>query len=114
MFYLQVPILLNYKFNLGSVSLIPQVGPYFGIGIAGKTKSEITVLEETNEEESDSFGDENGQLKRFDFGFRFAGCLGLSDNAKISIGYDLGCVDLDEDTKTKNGVFFGTFTYYIK
>ena len=124
LWYVQVPVLLNYKFNLGSVSLIPQVGPYIGYGIGGKTRNETTisilgeeeVVEEDEEEEKvDSFGDKEGQFSnRFDFGFRFAGCLGIKERMKITLGYDLGCLDLVDDEKSKNGVIFGAFTFYLK
>lgn len=132
LFYLQLPILLNYRFNVGKVGLIPQVGPYFAVGVGGKIKTETETENEPLEgyetidydvKEENSFSDDRS---RFDLGVRFAGCVGIGTDMKVSIGYDLGLVDwikkeykaFDkvyqvENNKSKNGTLFATFTYYF-
>lgn len=133
LFYLQLPVLFNYRFNIGqTVGLIPQVGPYFAVGVGGKTKIETEVENEPvngyetvtyDVKKEDSFTD---QTSRFDLGLRLAGCIAIGTNMKVSIGYDLGLVDwikkeykaFDkvyqvENNKSKNGSLFATFTYYF-
>lgn len=133
LFYLQLPVLFNYRFNIGEkVGLIPQVGPYFALGIGGKTKIETEVENEPingyetidfNVEKRNSFSEERS---RFDLGVRFAGCVAIGYNMKVSVGYDLGLVDWIkkeykaydtvyqvENNRSKNGSLFATFTYYF-
>lgn len=133
LFYLQLPVLFNYRFNIGqTVGLIPQVGPYFAVGVGGKTKIETEIENEPangyetvtyDVKKEDSFND---QRSRFDLGLRFALGVGIASNMKVSVGYDLGLVDwikkeykaFDkvyqvENNKSKNGSLFATFTYYF-
>lgn len=54
--YLQIPVLVNYHFNIKDIVTIqPFAGLYYGLGIGGKVK--------VGDEKGDIFGDEGG-LKR--------------------------------------------------
>lgn len=58
--YLQIPVLVNYHFNIKDIVTIqPFAGLYYGLGIGGKVK--------VGDEKGDIFGDEGG-LKRSDLG----------------------------------------------
>ena len=58
--YLQIPVLVNYHFNIKDIVTIqPFAGLYYGFGIGGKVK--------VGGEKGDIFGDEGG-LKRSDLG----------------------------------------------
>lgn len=60
--YLQIPVLVNYHFNIKDIVTIqPFAGLYYGLGIGGKVK--------VGDEKGDIFGDEGG-LKRSDLGVR--------------------------------------------
>ena len=60
--YLQIPVLVNYHFNIKDIVTIqPFAGLYYGLGIGGKMKA--------NGEKDDIFGDD-GMLKRSDLGVR--------------------------------------------
>ena len=171
LYYIEVPITLNYRINIGDFGLIPQVGPYVAFGVGGKTKTKIdgdlgdmmngmfNMLGDamnsmtgdygdldydsgdfdfettgTNEEPEDlkSFGD--GAADRLDFGLRMGVGLAFSEKVKLTLGYDLGLLDIyrtankdaedaakaagnteyEGNAKSKNGTIFGTLTFYIK
>lgn len=117
MFYVEIPVTYNYRINIGDFGLIPQAGPYVGIGVGGKSKHTSDIpMDVTDGTKTDVFGD-NG-AKRLDFGLRLGAGLAFTDNMKLTLGYDLGLLDNHRgdniDYKNKNGVFFGTLTFYIK
>lgn len=128
MFYVEVPVTLNYRIPIGDMGLIPQAGPYVAFGVGGKTKSSTEFdtnnetikkyLEQMGSEDSeyDSFGDDGAE--KLDFGVRLGLGLAFSEKLKFTVGYDLGLLDNvrgdNVDFKNKNGVLFGTLTFYIK
>ncbi len=114
MFYVEIPVTMNYRINIGDFGLIPQFGPYVGIGVGGKAKTEVLG----QEVETDVFGD--GAAERLDFGLRMGAGLAFTDNFKLTLGYDMGLlnnirgIEGVDEVKNKNGVLFGTLTFYIK
>lgn len=82
--YIQIPVLLNYHFDIrNAVTIQPFAGIYYGVGIAGKAKSEGV--------KADLFGDD-GILKRSDLGVR----LGAGVTWKrmyLGLSYDIGCLN---------------------
>lgn len=73
--YLQLPIYLGYKINVGmGLDVILGVGPYLGYGLHG----------------TDDAFDET--FKRFDFGLSAMGGIQFN-KLQITIGYDLGLTD---------------------
>ena len=76
--YLQLPVYAGCAKNAGSnVDIIIGLGPYFGLGFAGSDKT---------------FGDD-GFLRRGDFGLSAIGGVQIN-NIQLTIGYDLGLIDL--------------------
>lgn len=69
--YLEIPVMAGARFAVtDNQSVLVKAGPYFGIGIAGKVKSEYSEEGESFSEKGDFFGDGEDQFggKRFDCG----------------------------------------------
>lgn len=119
--YLEIPINALYKAELGSVKLLLFVGPYIGIGVGGKMKTEFTASGlpsgvtissllgyDPDESEDIEYGtDDTSLLKRTDFGLNIGAGLEIK-NLQIRVQYGLGLSNLDpqgsSDTETKNKV----------
>ena len=83
--YLQIPVLVNYHFNIKNIVTIqPFAGLYYGLGIGGKMKA--------NGEKDDIFGDD-GMLKRSDLGVRLGAGV-VWNRIYFGLGYDIGCLNL--------------------
>ena len=120
--YLQVPIMVNYKFFVKDFTLYPSVGFVYSFGLAGKKKSTYDDLlsEEPVTETFKVFGKYNeetgdgGELKRSDFGMRIA--LNAEwKNFYAGLSYGFGFLNLantsadgymDEGVKIKNNCTF--------
>ncbi|MDR1526400.1 MAG: PorT family protein [Dysgonamonadaceae bacterium] len=106
--YLQLPITVLYKFNVGTdLYLYPQAGLYLGYGLAGKVKfSYETNIPDVGSEDVlgddsldlDFFG-KDSETNRFDAGLT----LGLNlqySNYVIGVGYDLGLLKINKESET--------------
>ncbi|WP_290540101.1 outer membrane beta-barrel protein [Alistipes sp.] len=83
--YLQIPMLVNYHFNIKDIVTIqPFAGLYYGLGLGGKAK--------IGDKKSDIFGD-NGELKRSDLGVRLGAGV-VWKHIYFGLGYDIGCLNL--------------------
>lgn len=92
--YLQIPVLVNYHFNIKNIVTIqPFAGLYYGFGIGGKMKA--------GGEKADIFGDE-GILKRSDLGVRLGAGV-VWNRIYFGLGYDIGCLNLAKDVLTNGG-----------
>ncbi len=104
--YLDIPVLVGYKANLGAVTVFGQAGPYFGIALGGK-KVEDDGSEKTTEDIK--FGDDsNSDLKRGDFGLNFGAGVEFNPGVQVSLNYGLGLSDIyptSEEGSSKNRVF---------
>lgn len=79
--YLQIPIMVNYKFNVKDViTIYPSAGFYYAMGLGGKIKS--------GDYKINTFGD-TGVFKRSDFGMRFSATAEWKKFA-FSLGYEFG------------------------
>lgn len=87
--YLQIPVLVNYHFDIkDAVTIQPFAGLYYGIGIGGKAKYE--------DEKYDIFGSE-GILKRSDLGVRLGAGV-VWKRMYFGLGYDIGCLNLSKES----------------
>ena len=130
-FYIEVPANLVIKLPFNSEShFFVGAGPYGAIGIAGKAKTDGTVLGfsshsehniEFSNDDPATFGEEEGTglgvLKRFDYGLN--GIIGIEGKKLIlSAGYGLGLAKLQsgsnsgEDNNNKHRVL--SFTVGVK
>lgn len=88
-YYLDIPVHAGYKYAINEqVGIFGEFGPYFGIGLFGKTDGE------------DVFGD--GGFKRFDFGLGLRAGLEFNKKVPVSIGYDFGVLDVADELSAKN------------
>ncbi len=87
-YYLDIPVHAGYKYAINeSVAIFGEFGPYFGVGLFGKTDGE------------DMFGDEG--FKRFDFGLGLRAGLEFNNKIPVSIGYDFGVLDVFDEVSAK-------------
>lgn len=96
--YVEVPLNLAYKYDLGPLKLFAQAGPYLGYGLSAKVISGGT-------EETIDFGTEVDQMKRLDYGANFGGGIEIGA-IQIGANYGLGLANMsnDPDETMKNGV----------
>jgi hypothetical protein len=125
--YIQVPLTLNYKINVGNVGIVPEVGPFFAVGLSGKLKCKGTVSfgvdygdiyydepmpegyyegalyeKESNEKKFDIYKDKDEidpLANRLDYGLRFALGLTPCEKIKIKVGYDMSMNNLFDKEK---------------
>ena len=104
-YYLEIPIHVGYKYDINdNFSVFGEAGPYFAVGLGGKTKTEELVydnsswnpehFEKVRKEtyEYDTFG--NGGLKRFDLGLGIHAGVEFKKKFSLSIGYDWGLLNV--------------------
>ena len=90
--YLEIPIMVNYKFNIkNKVTLYPSLGFYYGLGIGGKIK--------TGDPKVDTFG--KYTCKRSDFGMRMA-ATALWKQFTFGLGYEFGFTDINKGFSDDN------------
>lgn len=101
LFYLDVPLNAKASFDLGGAKLYGTFGPYIGIGLSGKIKSEGSYEGETEtEEETIEWGsdEEEDDLKRFDFGLAVGAGVEIK-SFQIGLTYGLGLANISPDTE---------------
>jgi hypothetical protein len=104
--YLEIPLNIEYKEEVGGVLIFAEAGPYIGFGLSAKVKTGNTT-------QDIDFGSENDELKRVDAGLNFGGGIEL-DKIRLGINYEVGLVNIEntEDAKTKLRNF-SIFAAYI-
>lgn len=113
-FALDIPVLLNYGFNLGKdLRVTPFVGPTISFALAGKTKwsGNANVLGALNlgTDGEDDWYEENDKNSRFNLGATVGACLDFSQ-FRVYGGYNLGLLNLssaDNTTRKQSGWFIG-------
>ena len=105
-FYLEVPVNLVFKAPIGGGNkFYAGGGPYLGVGIAGKNKTEGSAIISVNGEREIEFSDDDpttlseeegtgfGVLKRFDYGVN--GTVGIEGKSIVlGVNYGLGLAKL--------------------
>lgn len=88
--YLEIPVVLKYRYHVDShLTIEPQVGGYFGIGVSGKIKN----FEDREAEKS--FNKSN--FRRTDGGIRLGCGIGY-DMFYADLTYDIGLANICHDT----------------
>jgi hypothetical protein len=103
--YVEVPLNLAFKYDLGALKLFAQAGPYLGVGVSAKMKS-------GSDEETIDFGTETDQMKRLDFGANIG--AGIEIGAiQVGANYGLGLANTsnDPDETMKNAVLSFTVAF---
>lgn len=118
--YIEIPVNFLYNIPVGIGKIYLGGGPYAGFGIAGKIKTEGTVLGVNASTERDvKFGNEAGDdLKTTDFGLNFLGGLQFKGGLNVGVNYGLGLSDLapnnnNDNVKTNNRLVGITVGYFF-
>jgi len=123
--YLQVPINVQYKLDLGGANLLLQAGPYLGFGLGGKLKfwdekgkrvsdDDLKKLEDEDDWWKFKMGgdEKKHDLKGLDFGIGLG--AGVQFGAiQVGVGYNLGLANMsfgEKEKWTNNGLAL-TVTY---
>lgn len=116
-YYLSIPIHLGYKFSIGRhVGLFVNAGPYFNIGLFGKTKETVTPDGGKSTEHArvdNVFSDK--VMERFDWGVGFRIGIEVARHIQIAVGYDWGLKNvgkgIDSNYNYKNRTFTASCSY---
>lgn len=118
-FMLDIPLLLNYGFNLGKeLRVTPFVGATVSFALAGKTKwsGNANVLGALNlgTDGEDDWYDNGSNNSRFDLGATIGVNLGFNQFGVYG-GYNLGLLNLStaDNTTRKAAGFFAGVTYKL-
>ena len=105
--FLEIPLNIAYKYDLGEAKLYGQAGPFIGIALTGKTKS-------GDDEEDIEFGSDDDEWKRLDAGLNFGAGVEIAA-VQLGVNYGLGLANLanEEDAMIKTGVFSITAAYFF-
>lgn len=107
--YIQVPLLLKLRAELGGVSLFLHGGPYASIAIGGQSKTEVLGTTTTDDVE---FGDGLDEFSRLDFGLLVGGGVGLGPiDLGVNYGYGLANISNFDDFRLANRLLSLTLTY---
>ena len=100
--YLEVPLNLEFKVDVGPVALFAQAGPYVAYGINAKNVFEDSSMEPVKIE----FGDNIYDLKRLDYGASIGAGVEMSV-LQIGANYSFGMDNISniEAIEITNGVF---------
>ncbi len=98
-FYLQVPLLAQYSFDIGPAGIYLGIGPQFNVGLFGKYEriNSLGALSSTSAKDID--WDQEGQLKRFFLDLKFRGGVQLFDRLRVGMYYDLGVMNMVSNVK---------------
>lgn len=113
-FSIDIPVLLNYGFNLGKdLRVTPFAGPTISFALAGKTKwsGNANVLGALNlgTDGEDDWYDDGSNNSRFDIGATIGANIAFSQFSVYG-GYNLGLLNLstaDNTTRKSAGFFIG-------
>ena len=104
--YLEIPILINYGVQVSDdIAVLPFIGPYFSIGIAGQHKYETTDGSGNIIKEKDSSYD---FMRRPDMGFK-VGCGAEYNKLYLELGYQFGVADIAKDNPADASAHTGNF-----
>ena len=103
--YLQIPLMLNYKFNISkSFAIYPSVGFYYAFAVAGTEEYTYEYDGDSDSEFYKIFEDGGGdyEYKRSDFGYRLSLSFALK-RVVLGVGYEGGLLPIIKDAvKAKN------------
>jgi len=114
--YLELPLDLKAKVDVGNIVGFGALGPYFAYALSGKTKDKMVVDGNSSSETTDiDFGDD-GDLKRMDFGLGFSAGVEVG-KMQFGINYGLGLSNItqhqenDAAVKNRNLSFFANYRF---
>lgn len=116
--YIDIPLTAKATFDVGNYQVFGVFGPYIGMGLSGKNKTEVTSMGATTNDDMDiEWGEgDDKDLKRLDAGLIFG--AGVERSAyQLGITYGLGLANIaafNTDTfQVKNRVLAITVGYKL-
>ena len=110
LYYLDIPLTAKATFDIGGSKIYGTFGPYVGMGLSGKSKTEYTQNgENRTTEEEINFGSNEGEdnFMRLDYGLTAGAGIELK-SIQIGISYNLGLANIinysDNENTIKNRV----------
>jgi len=106
LYYIDIPLNLKASFGSGDTKFYGTFGPYVGMGLSGKYKSEVTFMGETESEDEDvkwGSDEENDDLKRFDFGVSVGAGFQFGSIA-VGAGYAIGLANVSPYTENGSSI----------
>jgi hypothetical protein len=119
LYYIDIPFNAKYAIKIGDNRLYGLLGPYLGVGLTGKLKTESTVMNQTEKTEETIIFDskkEEFHLNRFDYGLQFgAGVEIKSFLVCVSYSYGIGNIlpNTENDSSVKNTVLSISLGYVL-
>lgn len=117
--YLQIPLMIGYRFDLTpKISIKPEIGVYYAIGLQGDGYiSGIDAFGQPYEARVSTFSDGYGKpyrpCNRNDAGTTFAAHFSYS-HIGIKIGYDLALTNATYYGNGKHRTFYVSAIYYLR
>ena len=113
--YLEIPLMASYRYAFSETLRFQfDFGPYFAFGLHGKDKKKNSgngSFSLPTETEYELFG-KDGQLKRFDFGFRFGPEVVFNNRLRGAIAYEVSAINISNmGGKVGNGNFMINIGY---
>ena len=107
--YIQLPISLKYRADLGSVSIFAHAGPYVAFALNGNVTAEVLGNEESEDIE---FGDGDLETNRLDYGLNVGAGVGFGP-IDLGLNYGLGLANLSnsDDGSLTNRILSVSVTY---
>jgi len=103
--YLEVPLNFAYRYDFDNAGAVfAAIGPYIGIGMNGKTKTEVGGA---STETDIKFGSKIGETKKIDYGANFSVGYISPIGLYVRAQYGLGLANLSnaDNTSSKNRVW---------
>ena len=105
--YLEIPANFAYKYELESIALFAQAGPYAAIGLSAKAKA-------GGEEEKIEFGSGDEQIKQLDAGLNIGAGIEIGQ-LQLNANYGFGLINIEnaDEAKMKHSVFSISLAYFF-
>ncbi|MFK5854769.1 MAG: porin family protein [Bacteroidota bacterium] len=113
LYYLELPINVVYKYDIGVLKIYGTAGPTFALAIGGSSKVEVDGKTET-EKIKFGDGDDDDGIKRGDFGLNFGAGVEIS-SFQFELNYNFGLMNTsyDDNSSAKNRVFSLSASYFF-
>lgn len=117
--YIDIPLTAKTYYNIGASRIYGVFGPYLGVGLSGKSKSESISINGTESDEQDvNWGSGvSDDIKRLDFGLTVGAGMEIN-SVLIGLSYNLGLANIsgvnDNVQKINNKVLGLSIGYKFK
>ncbi len=99
-YYIEIPLHVGYRYNvLENLGVYADFGPYFAIGVNGKTKYDFDsdAVEDYSHKFFRSDKNDLGNIQRYDFGLGFRVGAEYANHHSLTFSFDWGLTDMYRD-----------------